>query len=79
MNGMGRRQREMLAELAVAGGHWPDGRRQSPDDRAVLASLARKGMVTLAGRRAALTPAGERFAVSVLLVGVPRTGVAINL
>lgn len=59
MNGLGRRQRRMIADMATfGGGHWPDHWTLRADDRHVLDSLARKGLVTSSGFRAALTDTG---------------------
>lgn len=60
MNGLGVRQRRMLTDMAVFGrGHWPEQWRFRPDDRSVLESLHRRGLVTSTGRFASLTEAGE--------------------
>lgn len=58
---LGRRQRRMLYEMAYYGdGQWPREWRMSYDDRTVLYSLFRRGLVTSYGIYAALTKTGRK-------------------
>ena len=60
MRGLGVRQRRMLTDMATFGrGHWPERWTMRSDDRSVLESLHRKGLVTSTGRFASLTRDGE--------------------
>lgn len=65
MKGLGRRQRSMIVNMMHFGeGQWPKHWRQRSDDREVLESLHRKGLVTSTGRFASLTNEGEKLAAA---------------
>ena len=62
-NGLGIRQRRMLADLVVYGqGHWPIEWRVRHVDRETLESLYRRGLVTATDNFASLTPDGRKQA-----------------
>lgn len=65
MNGLGRRQRRMIENMAHFGaGHWPWQWKMRNDDVTVLESLHRRGLVTSTGRFASLTNEGEKLAAT---------------
>lgn len=54
--GLGKRQRRLLADMAMEGqGRWPQRWRLTNDHRTVLTSLHRRGLVTTANIDAELT------------------------
>lgn len=71
MNGLGRRQRRMLVELATVGrGRWPEGWRLRYPDYETLVSLHRHGLVSSADTGAALTESGRRAADRLAAISV---------
>lgn len=72
MNGLGRRQRLMLLNMAEYGnGQWPQKWHLSNSDRSVMRSLYQRGLVTSTGMYATLTREGEKIADLLLASRVP--------
>lgn len=57
---LGHRQRKMLAHMALHGGGWPQDWVLLHDDRRLMGSLHRRGLVDAPDRTARLTEAGQR-------------------
>lgn len=65
MNGLGVRQRRTLVRMAHYGqGRWPQGWRMRGTDKAVMATLAARQLVSGPGVEARLTAAGHLVVAS---------------